>query len=475
MILLRLLILIYLTDATFLFFERDSYEFYTSESAPVNTKIGIIKATASSSLTIEYTLHGDINKIFSLNSSTGELSLLNNLDYETITTHKLTIEARSLSTIAPCYSEIIIHVVNTNDNLPELNLMLYPSVLSESNLIKYDLNSHSTPLATINVKDLDESTQSISLLINDTEHFQTQFVRQVKNGLLTEAIYLLSTKNNTQLIDQEYYYLSLNSCDNDQPSLWTNRSYEFRMKPNGNLCQFSFNKENFMLNIKEHLPNRSLILQKLTTKFCQNVTYVIDDTKHFYINSNTGHLYTSTIFDRKNQSIYKLNIKVIDQYNKIIQTTITIRLLDEYGHIPFLIRKKIQINQYDFSSIDLFNSTYCRYQPIVYNYFQLLTNCTLIKLATPVKGNYLFHLQLNQNNNYEDTFLLEITSESNDTLLLLLSFVRSPWMIILSIFLGIFFIFFTLICAVIVVTKRKYKQFQHNAQVCLAIIIPFLI
>ncbi|CAF4724926.1 unnamed protein product, partial [Rotaria magnacalcarata] len=79
--------------------------------------------TSSSALTIEYELHGDTYRIFHLNSSTGELSLLNTLDYETITIHKLTIEARSSSTITPCYSEIIIHVVNINDNLPEINLI----------------------------------------------------------------------------------------------------------------------------------------------------------------------------------------------------------------------------------------------------------------------------------------------------------------------------------------------------------------
>ncbi|CAF3336031.1 unnamed protein product [Rotaria socialis] len=462
MIFLRLLLIIYLTDATFLFFERDSYEFYTSEAAPINTKIGVIQATSSSALTIEYELHGDTYKIFHLNSSTGELSLLNILDYETITMHKLTIEARSSSTIAPCYSEIIVHVVNINDNLPEINLIFYPSVLFELNLIKYDLNTYSTPLATINIKDVDESTQNLTLLLNDTEHFQIQFVRQIKHGLVTESIYILSTKNNAQLIDQEYYYLSLNSCDNDQPSLWTNRSYEFHMEPNGNLCQFSFAKDNFILDIKEHLPNRTLILQQLTNKFCQNVSYIIDDTKNFYINATTGHLYTATSINRERQSIYKLNLKVINQYKKFLQTNITIRIFNEYGHIPFLIRKRLEINQYEFSSLDLFNSTYCRYQPIIYNYFQLLTNCTLLKLSTPVKGKYLFHVQLNEKNSYEDTFLLEITSDTNDTFLLL--FIRSQWMIIIPIFLGVFLILFAMMCAMVIVRKRKYNKLRHNKQ-----------
>ena len=49
-----------------------------------------------------------------------------------------------------------------------------------TNIIKYDLNTSSTPFATINIKDLDESTKNLSLILNDTEHFQIQLIRQYK-------------------------------------------------------------------------------------------------------------------------------------------------------------------------------------------------------------------------------------------------------------------------------------------------------
>ena len=463
MILLRLLLIIYLTKAKFLFFERDSYEFHILESTIVNTKIGFITATTSSSLLIQYELYGDLNNTFYLNSTTGELILLNSLDYETITIYKLTIEARSSSTIAPCFSEIIIHVLNINDNPPKINLVFYPSVLFQANLIQYDFNTYSTPLATINIKDLDVSTKNLTLFINNTRNFQIQFVRQIRNGLITESIYILSTKNNSQLIQQEHYYLSLNSCDNDQPILWTNHSYKFHMKPNKNSCQFSFNKNNYIVDIKEDLLNRTLILRTMTNKSCKNISYSIDDTNNFYINSKTGDLYTSTLFNRKERSIYMLNLIAINQYNQRIKTRITIRILDRSGHIPFLIKKEFQINRYELLSIDLFNSTNCRYQPIIYNYFQLLSNCTLLKLSLPVEGKYLFHIRLDHKYNYEDTFLLEITSASNETVLFILS--QSQWMIIIPIISGTFLILITIICAMIIIRKRKYNQIYRDKQV----------
>lgn len=462
MILFHLLLLFYVTNAEFLFFERDSYEFYVSEATPINTKIASIRATSSSSISIQYKLYGDTNKIFDLNSSTGELTLLNSLDYETNSIHKLTIEARSLSsTLTPCFSEITIYVLNINDNPPDINLIFYPSVLFESNLIKYDLNTYSTALATINIKDLDESTRNLTLFLNDTKNFQIQFVRQTKFGSITESIYILSTKNNSQLIHNEYYYLSLNSCDNDQPLLWTNRSYEFHMKPNENLCSFEMNS---ILDLKQNLPNQTLILNKITNKFCQNLIYSIDDKKNFYIHPRTGDLYITKSFEREKQSIYKLNIKAIDQYNTEIEKKITIRILDEYNHIPFLIKKTLKLNENNFNSIDLFNSTYCRYQSMIYNYFQLLTNCTLIKLSKPVQGKYLFYIQLNEKNNYEDTFLLELTSDFTENFFL--SIIRSQWMIIIPISLGIFLILMIIICAMMIIRKRKYNRIRHEKQVC---------
>ena len=457
MILLRLLLIISLINGEFLFFERDSYEFYISESAPINTKIGIIKVTSSSSLLIQYKLYGDTNQLFNLNSSTGELTLLNSLDYETTPMYKLTIEARSTSTVSPSFSEIIIHVINTNDNPPEINLIFYPSVLFESNLIKYDLHTYSTPLATINIKDLDESTRNLTLSINDTKHFQIQSLRQRRNGLITESIYILSTKNNAQLLGQEYYYLSLNSCDNDQPLLWTNRSYEFRMKPNENLCSFL---NTSTIDIK---PNRSLISTKLTNQFCQNLNYSIDDLKNFYIDSQTGYLYTSKIFNREEQSIYKLHIQAIDQYNRSYKTHLTIQILDDYGHIPFLIKKKLRINKNEFFSIDLFNSTYCRYQPRIYNSFRLLTNCTLVKFSSAVQGKYLIHIQLNEQNNYEDTFLLELTSNLDEKNIFLI-LIQSEWILIIPIILGIFLILIIILCSMMIIRKRRYNQIHQNKQ-----------
>ncbi|CAF3704685.1 unnamed protein product [Adineta steineri] len=449
MILLRLLFLIYFTNAIYLYFDRDSYDIQIPESTQVYTKIGLIKATSSPSLSIQYELHGDTNKTFYLNSLTGELILLNSVDYETISIYKLTIEARSSSIIAPCFSELIIHIININDNPPEINLIIYPSVLYEFNIIKYDLKSSSTPFATINIKDPDDSTQYLSLSLNDTEHFQIQLIRQFKNDL----IYILSTKNNSQLIHQDYYYLLLNSCDNDQPILCTNQSYRFYMKSNEYLCNLSFNQKNYIIDIKDNLSDKTLLMHKITNKFCENLTYSIADTENFYMDSQTGDLFSIGKFNRIEQSIYMIHLFI----NNHFKVKIFVRLLDQYGNIPFLINKNLIINRKKFSFVHIFNSTFCRPQTIIEDYFQLLSNCTIISLVKPPKGQYLFNVELIQRENFQDTFLLELIGENEDEIIHRSTFTQSQWIAIMPIILSILVVIGIIIVAITIIKQKHYK------------------
>ena len=459
MIILQILLVIYSTDAIFLFFERDSYEFSVSESAPIHTRIGSIRATSSASLAVDYELHGDTNRTFSINRSTGDLILSHSLDYETISIYKLTIEARSSSSIAPCLSELIIHVLNTNDNSPEINLMFYPSVVLRANVLSYDLNSQSTPLGAIYIKDLDQSTSNLTLIINDTEHFQIQFVRQVKNGLVTESTYILSTRNNAQLIHQEDYYLSLNACDNDQPILWTNRSYEFHLQSTEQFCNLSVNGNNSIIDIQETVPNRTLILHARTNKYCPTRFFSIDDTENFYIDAQTGDLYTSARFNRQEQSVYSLTLHLNHQFKQ----ELSIRILDEHQQKPFLTRKRFRIAREDFSSVDLLNSSVCRPQAKIYHSFQLLSNCTLIKLTTPAQGKYLFYIQLNGSNDYEDTVLLDLSSYPTERFFS--AFLQSPWTLVVLISLGSFVIIMLFVCTAITIRKQKYNHLSHHKKV----------
>ncbi|UJR08733.1 hypothetical protein I4U23_012990 [Adineta vaga] len=454
MILLHILFIISLINATtLLYFEKKSYEIYVSESTPIYTKIGLIKAIASPSLSIQYELHGDTNKTFYLNSLTGELILLNPVDYEIMPIYKLTIEVRSSSIITSSFSELIINIININDNPPEINLIVYPSILYDVNIIKYDLNLSSTPFATINIKDSDQSLNQISLALNDTEHFQIQLIRQFKNDIT----FILSTRNNSQLIHYDYYYLLLTACDNDQPLLCTNQSYEFRMKSTEYICNLSFQQKNYIIDIKENLEDKTLLMRKITNEFCGKVSYSIDSIDKFSIDSQTGDLFVIKKLNRIEQSIYVIRLFVNNQF----KVKIYVRVLDQYGNIPFLIHKNLKINRNSFSSVHIFNSTFCRIQLAMENYFQLLSNCTITSLIKPPRGQYLFNVVLNQQLNFQDTFLLELTEEEknddddDDEHISML--IQSQWITLIPIILSALVVVGVIILGIIIIKRKHFR------------------
>jgi hypothetical protein len=111
----------------------------------------------------------------------------------------------------------------------------------------------------------------------------------------------------------------------------------------------------------------------------------------------------------------------------------------------------LTINQNKFFSAHLFNSTNCRSQLIIENYFQILSNCTIIPLIKPPKGQYLFNVELIQRINYQDTFLLELKEEPTIT------FKQSKSIIIAPIILGILFVIGTIIATIIIIKQKRYK------------------
>ena len=450
MLLFHLFLITSFTHATYLYFEYPSYEISILESMEISMKITRIQAMASPQLAIRYVLHGDTNQTFALRSNTGELILLKSLDYETIPIYKFTIEARSSSSIiTPSFTELIIEILNINDHRPEINLILHPSMIYQSHWIALDRTSLSTTFATITIKDLDPSTENLTLTIDNIDHFQMQLIRQRKNLLL----YLLSTRDNVQLLSHEHFELSLTACDHDQPSLCTNQTYQFHFQSTDYLCNLSFEQKLYIIDIEENLPKQSLLLSTIPNQFCANPSYSIDDRENFSLDSSTGDLFTSKNFNRTERSIYPLHL-LINNHWKI---DLLVRLLDQNGSIPFLIHKKIRVHPDRFSSLQLFNSSsFCRSQSLMEDYFQLFTNCTLVPIIRPPpRGQYLLHIELDQRSNLRDTFLLELDDDEQQR-----TWRQSLWIRIVVLLLGISLVLCVIIIAIMII-KQKRTQFDQ--------------
>ena len=444
MIVRYLFVLIFsFTDGFYLRFARPSYDVLVSESTGLSASIGRIEAIASPDLTLEYQLHGDTNGTFLLNASTGELTLVSSLDYERIPLYQLTIEARSSPpVVAPCFAELLIHLLNVNDHPPEIDLIAY----SSSKVIIYDLQRSSTPFATIHLKDRDESTKNLSLQLNDSEHFQLELLRQVKGGLLTESLYILSTRNNQQLLDHQYSFgLLIHACDHDQPNLCSTRSSRWQLQSKVYRCYLSFPSSSPIIDINEDLSMHTLIFSPAINQSCEKISFALDDTRHFFVDSQTGDVYTSTPFNRTEQSLYRVHLLL----DHALRIPLTIRVLDQIGRRPFLTRKHLRLSPQRFRQVHLSNSSTCHAATIVESYFQLLSNCTLRALVIPPPaGRYRFTIDLKDRMDYQDTFVLELEEERS-----------RAWVVVLCVSL----LLLLLLIALVVISRRSLKKHRQSS------------
>ncbi|CAF1184030.1 unnamed protein product [Didymodactylos carnosus] len=454
-----------------------------SESTAIGTTLLRVRAYLvdnSFNSQISYSLRGDetITNKFQLDKYDGKLILKSMLDFETTSLYIFTIDAK-VESMLPSFVEVTIYVINVNDNPPDLNVLFYPSVSIQqpSNIatILYDSSASYTPICTINVKDKDYLSTStivpinLTVHLNNTDEFQLQLVRLGGPRSGGEATYILSTINTKQLTKHNLIYLSIDVCDNDEPPLWTNRSFVFHLiQKSSDDCNILFDKQEYLIDINETTPLNTLLLRTYETN-CQNSNTQFNlknENISFHIDHRTGELFTSKYFNRTIQSIYQFQILANDQQHQTL-ANITIRILDNNNHRPFIMDKKVllfnyvtlQKNQFlsNLNIINFSNSTGCKLNHENY-YFQLLSNCSvkLLPNRIPIPGKYYLSVKLDQI--FQDTFLIEIIETKQSELLSNVNnYLKSQWIIILAAILAFIFVLSTMLL-MIHLFRRKHKQ-----------------
>ncbi|XP_031443104.1 protocadherin beta-16-like [Clupea harengus] len=136
-------------------FNQTVYKSTVEENAPRGTYVTTVNATdadAGSNGYIVYSfsdLKEDLKKIFSIDESTGTISVVGAIDFEQNKRYEIRVEAKDHGGFTGT-SKVIIEVVDINDNAPVMNVMSFSSPVSEDSPI-------GTTIAIINVKDADSA------------------------------------------------------------------------------------------------------------------------------------------------------------------------------------------------------------------------------------------------------------------------------------------------------------------------------
>ncbi|XP_060109779.1 protocadherin gamma-A12-like [Heteronotia binoei] len=322
-------------------FSKSLYEASVVENIPKGSRVLTLNATdvdEGINSKIKYLfrkISEKTSKIFHLDSSTGEISIIGNLDFEDSKLHEMEVQAQDgagLSTRA----KVIIRILDANDNAPEITITpLFSKVLESS--------PPGSVVALININDRDDGRNGeVTCSIPTTlpfllrKSFDNYYSLETDRGLDREKV---SEYNITiTVMDQgrpslsATAYFSLEILDeNDNPPIFKTTDFTFQIAENNQ-------RGDLILTLKANDPD-----------FEENgrIMYSIMDTdigdvllsSYLSINSETGAVYALSSFDYEEFRVIKFQVKAQDGGSPALSSnvTVTLLILDQNDNAPQIL------------------------------------------------------------------------------------------------------------------------------------------
>uniref|UniRef100_A0A2K6NG81 FAT atypical cadherin 1 n=1 Tax=Rhinopithecus roxellana TaxID=61622 RepID=A0A2K6NG81_RHIRO len=323
-------------------FEYREYGATVSEDILVGTEVLQVYAASrdiEANAEITYSiLSGNEHGKFSIDSKTGAVFIIENLDYESSHEYYLTIEATDGGT--PSLRDVAtvnINVTDVNDNTPVFSQDTYTAVISEDAVLEQSV-------ITVLADDADGPSNS---------HIHYSIIDGNQGGPFTIDPGRGEVKV-TKLLDRETisgYTLTVQASDNGSPPRVNTTTVNIDVSDvNDNAPVFS--RGNYSVIIQENKPVGFSVLQLVVTDedsshngppfFFTIVTG--NDDEAFEINQQ-GVLLTSSAIKRKEKDHYLLQVKVADNGKPQLSslTYIDIRVIEESIYPPAILPLEIFI------------------------------------------------------------------------------------------------------------------------------------
>ncbi|XP_070426690.1 protocadherin beta-15 isoform X2 [Equus przewalskii] len=321
-------------------FAQTLYQVQVPENSPVGALVVKVSARDSDSGTngeISYFLFytsQEISTTFELNTLSGEVRLIKKLDFETISSYELDIEASDGGGLSGKCS-VAIEVVDVNDNSPELTISSLTSPIPE--------NSPETEVALFRIRDRDSGDNGrMTCSIQDDLPFllkpsEENFYTLVTSGALDREsraeynITITVTDMGTPRLKTEHNITVLVSDVNDNAPAFTQTSYTLWVRENNSpalhIGSVSATDTDAGANAQltysllppqdPHLPLASLVS----------------------INADNGHLFALRSLDYEALQAFEFGVGATDRGSPALssQARVRVLVLDANDNSPFVL------------------------------------------------------------------------------------------------------------------------------------------
>ncbi|XP_033036764.1 protocadherin gamma-A3 isoform X9 [Trachypithecus francoisi] len=322
-------------------FTQSEYRVSVWENVPVGTRLLTVNATDPDegfNAQVSYILDkmpGKIAEIFHLNSVSGEVSILKNLDYEDAMFYEIKIEAQDGPGLLS-RAKILLTVLDVNDNAPEITVTSLTGSVPEEGTVGREI-------ALIDVHDRD-SGQNGQVAVFVLGNLPFKLEKSI------DQYYRLVTATSLDREQMSEYNISLRASDGGSPPLSTETHIILHVIDiNDNPPTFPH--LSYSAYIPENNPRGASIFSVTAQDPDSNnnarITYALtEDTlqgaplsSYVSINSNTGVLYALRSFDYEQFRDLKLLVTASDSGNPPLSSNVSLNLfvLDQNDNAPEIL------------------------------------------------------------------------------------------------------------------------------------------
>nr|XP_023416269.1 LOW QUALITY PROTEIN: protocadherin beta-18-like [Cavia porcellus] len=323
-------------------FERPVYEVEVPESSPVNSLVIKVSATDLDAgiygeLSYSFShISRDVQKTFEIHPNSGEVRLKSLLDFETIKSYTINIQAIDGGSLCG-KSVIIVHVVDVNDNPPEIAMTSLFSPIPEN-------SSPEMVVAVFSVRDQDSGNNGRMICtIQDDLPFLLKPT--------FENFYTLITEHSLDRETTAQYNITITVTDLGTPRLKTQHTITVLVSDvNDNAPTFT--QSSYTLSVPEnnspalHIGSVSATDSDSGTN--AQLTYSLLPPPHdplpglaslVSINADTGQLFALRALDYEALRAFEFRVRATDRGAPPLsgQARVRVRVLDANDNAPFVL------------------------------------------------------------------------------------------------------------------------------------------
>ncbi|XP_027709616.1 protocadherin beta-2-like [Vombatus ursinus] len=321
-------------------FSQSQYDVQIPENSSIDSLIAVVSAKdldTGNNGEISYSLFRaseSIRKTFQLNEKSGELRLKEKLDFESIQSYTINIQATDGGGLSEKCT-IVVQVKDLNDNPPELTVSSFTSPIPE--------NLPEISVAVFSVSDADSGENGrIVCSIQDDIPFTLKpsfenFYTLVTEGALDREsraeynITITVTDLGSPRLKSEHNITVLISDVNDNPPVFIQRVYKLYLQEN--------NSPALHIGSVSASDRDSGINAKVTYSLLPPETGELPLFSYISINSDNGHLYALRSLDYEAIQSFQFTVRAADGGSPSLssQTLVQVLVKDENDNSPFVL------------------------------------------------------------------------------------------------------------------------------------------